>query len=69
MSRHCPALEKWLNESRFRPYRTTYLSPQSQNEMIEVLGSSIQRNIISEIKNAEFFSIMADTTPDVSRDL
>ena len=39
----------------------TYLSPQSQNEMIEVIGKKmIQKRIIDEIKVARFHLISAD---------
>ena len=30
VSRHCPGLNKWLNEARLRPYQVTYLSHDSQ---------------------------------------
>ncbi|XP_050538476.1 uncharacterized protein LOC126903939 [Daktulosphaira vitifoliae] len=29
LSRYCPLLKKWLNDSCYRPYHSTYLSPQS----------------------------------------
>lgn len=39
----------------------TYLSPQSQNEMIDILGKElIQKPILDEVREAKFFSIMVD---------
>ena len=39
----------------------TYLSPRSQNEIISVIGYDVIRaNIISEVKEAMFFSVLAD---------
>ena len=39
----------------------THMSPQTQNELIEVMGKHIiLHNIISELKEARFFSILAD---------
>lgn len=41
--------------------RVTYLSPQSQDEMIEVIGKQfIQAKIVQEILEAKFYSILAD---------
>ncbi|CAB3993563.1 zinc finger MYM-type 1-like [Paramuricea clavata] len=49
-----------------RPYHVTYLNAQSQNEFIELIGHEVQRRIVQEIKDAGMYSVMADTTPDVS---
>ena len=39
----------------------TYLSPRSQNEIISIVGYDIVLNkILSEVKNAKFYSVMAD---------
>ena len=39
----------------------TYLSPRSQNDIINVIGNDIIRaNIIQEVKKAEFYSVLAD---------
>ena len=41
--------------------RVTYLSPQSQNEMIEVIGKHfIQKKIVEEILEAKYYSIFGD---------
>ncbi|CAG9830216.1 unnamed protein product [Diabrotica balteata] len=42
------------------------MSGESQNEMISLIGSEVRSLIIEEIKECLFFSIMADTTPDLS---
>jgi len=44
-----------------------YLSPLIQNEMIEVLAKQLERIIVDEINSAPFFSIITDTTQDVSK--
>jgi hypothetical protein len=49
-----------------RPYRVTYLSSQSQNKFIELIGRQVQKRVTKEIKEAGMYSVMADTTPDVS---
>ena len=44
-----------------------YASPQSQNEMIQLIGKNIQRLILDELKSASLFSIICDETMDISR--
>ena len=66
VAKYCPELRHWLNTSRMRPYHVTYLSAHSQNEFVELIGHEVQRHIVQEIKDAGMYSVMADTTPDVS---
>lgn len=42
------------------------MSPKSQNEFIEILTSSIKTNIATKVNSAGQFSVMTDTTPDLS---
>ena len=67
LSRHCPKLNQWMNDKHKRAYKVTYTSPQSQNEFLSLLGSEVENRITKEINDADVFSIMADTTPDVSQ--
>lgn len=43
-----------------------YLSPQSQNEMVNVIGSKIREHILERVKKNKYFSLIADGTTDVS---
>ena len=45
---------------------TTYLLPTIQNELIELLGKKVKHLILEEIKAAKYFSILLDSTPNVS---
>ncbi|CAB4026294.1 zinc finger MYM-type 1-like [Paramuricea clavata] len=66
LSRHCPKLNRWLNEIRLRPYHVTYMSHDSQNEMIDILAQNIRSKMKEEVSDSKMFSLMAHTTPDTS---
>ena len=46
--------------------RLTFLSNDSQNKLISVIGSETSAEIIRRIKNCRAWSLIADTTPDVT---
>ena len=48
------------------PKNATYLSKTVQNELIEICGDYLRKQIIREVKVAKFFSILADEVADVS---
>lgn len=45
----------------------TYLSPDIQNQILNIIGSYIQKTIIEKIRKAKFFTVLADETTDISR--
>lgn len=44
----------------------TFLSPDTQNEIITICGNIIQKTIVDRVNNAKSFSILADETTDAS---
>ena len=46
--------------------RTHYLSKQSQEEFIQLIGNCIRTKILEMIKSSKYYSIIVDCTPDVS---
>lgn len=62
-----PFLAKHL-ETRGNPGsgHTSYLSSTITDEFINLMGSKVSNTIISEIKSSKYFSIIVDSTPDIS---
>uniref|UniRef100_A0A3B3RTZ4 HAT C-terminal dimerisation domain-containing protein n=1 Tax=Paramormyrops kingsleyae TaxID=1676925 RepID=A0A3B3RTZ4_9TELE len=57
-----------LKELISRPQGTIkYLSPTIQNELIHILSLRVQQNITADINEGPFFSIIMDTTQDLSK--
>ena len=48
------------------PRNAQYTSKTIQNQLISVIGDHIRSEIVSEIKKAKFYSIMADEVTDIS---
>ncbi|CAF5004578.1 unnamed protein product, partial [Rotaria sp. Silwood1] len=44
----------------------TYISKTIQNQLIQVIGDVIIKNIIEEVKQAKFFTILLDETADIA---
>jgi len=60
-------MKRWLDEKSFRNHKTTYLSHDSQNEFIKLLADDVKKTIIKDVTDAGIYSVMANTTPDISR--
>ncbi|CAF1161390.1 unnamed protein product, partial [Rotaria magnacalcarata] len=67
LSRHNSVLEDWIKNINNRPYKVTYMSKDSQNEFIQLLGDCVQHKNLCEIKEASYYSIMADSSIDSNR--
>lgn len=59
-----PILDKHLKNAT---YFTSYTNSNVQNKIITICGNLIQENILKNIRNAKYFSILIDETQDVSR--
>jgi len=45
----------------------TYISPASQNQLIDAIATVIRHRVVADVKSARYFSLMADETTDFSR--
>ena len=59
-----PVLRKRMKNS---PGNAKYTSKTTQNDLLKVASATIVEQIVEEIKRAEFYSIIADETCDISR--
>lgn len=46
--------------------RLTYTSPDNQNEMVDIMGRMIVRQIVAKVKTHRYFTIMIDESPDTA---
>ena len=56
-----PILANHLSKS---PRNALYTSKTIQNELVGVIGDSIRRDIVEEVKKARFYSVIADEVTD-----
>ncbi|KAL4083660.1 hypothetical protein QTP88_028976 [Uroleucon formosanum] len=66
ISHYSPILAQHVQEVRQSNFCTSYFSPTIQNEIIVLLGQTIRNKIITSIKEAKYYGIMFDCTPDIS---
>ena len=59
-------LENHLKNVRENPHSVSYLSHDIQNEFLSLLAGAVRDKMIKEIKEAKYFGIVYDSTPDVS---
>nr|XP_014346736.1 PREDICTED: zinc finger MYM-type protein 1-like [Latimeria chalumnae] len=61
LAKNIPELKSWLNRTKYR-----WMSQDIVNEMIEIMAHDILRTLMTEIHEADFFSIIMDETADIS---
>jgi hypothetical protein len=56
------SLNSWLSRTQYR-----WISHDIQNELLQILGHDVLRRVLSDLRSAEYYSIMLDETTDCGR--
>jgi hypothetical protein len=59
-----PLMREHLDSFSGKPGCLSYFSPDTQNELINLLGAKVRQTITLSIQKAKYYSIIFDTTPD-----
>lgn len=57
---------RWVDSFETMPKYALYTSPQSQNEFVEAIGELITDSFINEVKQAGYYSVLADEVQDTT---
>ena len=55
-----------LHLERIEFGKTQYLSPEIQNEFIQLMSDTFGESIIEKVKQTHYFQLMVDSTPEMS---
>ena len=56
-------IQKYANQGSGH---TNYLSSTTCEELVSIIGKSVLDNIVARVKEAKYFSVSVDSTPDIS---
>ncbi|XP_065667996.1 uncharacterized protein LOC136088240 [Hydra vulgaris] len=66
ISHYYPLVAEHIASVKAKKTKTSYFSPRIQNELIELLGQKVRNEILSNIKEAKYYSTLFECTPDAS---
>ncbi|XP_065665018.1 uncharacterized protein LOC101236624 [Hydra vulgaris] len=66
ISHYYPLVAEHVASVKAKKTTTSYFSPRIQNELIELLGQKVRNEILSNVREAKYYSVLFDCTPDAS---
>ena len=66
LAKYYSVLEELVRRIRTKKTADHYLSPDIQNELIQLVADKIKEIHLGALKEAKYYSIILDCTPDVS---
>ena len=66
LAKYDSVIDHHLKYAMLNPGSVSYLSPEIQNEFINLLASAVKKRIGNSIKGNKYFGIMVDSTPDAA---
>lgn len=62
----CATFDDVLKEHLERHERVHYMSPRTQNELIKIIGTKVQKQIMDSIKLSKYYALILDGTTDLT---
>jgi hypothetical protein len=66
IGKYDPVISEHIRKIQSKEIHDHYLGKTIQNELINLLGNKVKEEIVNSVKEAKYFSVILDCTPDVS---
>lgn len=66
LGKYDPLISEHIRKIQNKEIHDHYLGKTIQNELINLLGTQVKNEILYSVKEAKYFSVILDCTPDVS---